>query len=585
MNKIPFKTKILHIIRNTFHVKSLQFVLSISFTLISITGILVFGSILYAKFTGEIEKQEYNSTKQITDRIAVNIEYHLKNMIELSDFINFKLFMNNDIDNPDFRQMLDIMFKTYDDIISLNVYDPQGECVLEYKKNYVPDNLIDVGTPWYNITKESNYGSFFNLITNRYKINHISSRMIALSKRIKFYSTNKDIDGVMILLMNFRSVDEMLNQAALGEKGYVYIIDPSGNIVYHPQRELIDLGLFTENSYALAAKPEGMHMINDTLYYIKNMKYCEWRMLGVSYLEGITEAKNNIHQLLHWLIILSILLIFLISVFVAARITNPIKKLQRYLNKVEKGMLNVRLNLKGEEEIVDLSHAFNSMVKQIKALMQQVVKEQEDKKKTEFTALQEQINPHFLYNTFDSIIWMAEKGRSAEVITMITSLSKVLRISLSKGQSMITVAEELAHVENYLKIQKVRFQDKLDYNISADENTLNLQTLKLIIQPFVENAICHGFEAMVDKGIIIINASIQNNKLVLVIKDNGIGISEKVLSSITREYKHFKGTGVGIRNVQQRIQLFFGEEYGIKMESELEEGTIITITLPIIEDN
>lgn len=585
MSKIPFKTKIFHIIRNTFHVKSLQFVLSISFTLISITGILVFGSILYAKFTGEIEKQEYNSTKQITDRIAVNIEYHLKNMIELSDFINFKLFMNNDIDNPGFRQMLDIMFKTYDDIISLNVYDPQGECVLEYKKNYVPDNLIDVGTPWYNITKESNYGSFFNLITNRYKINHISSRMIALSKRIKFYSTNKDIDGVMILLMNFRSVDEMLNQAALGEKGYVYIIDPSGNIVYHPQRELIDLGLFTENSYALAAKPEGMHMINDTLYYIKNMKYCEWRMVGVSYLEGITEAKTNIHQLLHWLIILSILLIFFISIFVAARITNPIKKLQRYLNKVEKGMLDVRLNLKGEEEIVDLSHAFNSMVKQIKALMQQVVKEQEDKKKTEFTALQEQINPHFLYNTFDSIIWMAEKGRSAEVITMITSLSKVLRISLSKGKSMITVAEELAHVENYLKIQKVRFQDKLDYNISADENTLNLQTLKLIIQPFVENAICHGFEAMVDKGIIIINASIQNNKLVLVIKDNGIGISEKVLSSITRKYKHFKGTGVGIRNVQQRIQLFFGEEYGIKMESELEEGTIITITLPIIEDN
>lgn len=585
MNKIPFKTKILHIIRNTFHVKSLQFVLSISFTLISITGILVFGSILYAKFTGEIEKQEYSSTKQITDRIAVNIEYHLKNMIELSDFINFKLFMNNDIDNPGFRQMLDIMFKTYDDIISLNVYDPQGKCVLEYKKNYVPDNLIDVGTPWYNITKESNYGSFFNLITNRYKINHISSRMIALSKRIKFYSTNKDIDGVMILLMNFRSVDEMLNQAALGEKGYVYIIDPSGNIVYHPQRELIDLGLFTENSYALAAKPEGMHMINDTLYYIKNMKYCEWRMVGVSYLEGITEAKTNIHQLLHWLIILSILLIFFISIFVAARITNPIKKLQRYLNKVEKGMLDVRLNLKGEEEIVDLSHAFNSMVKQIKALMQQVVKEQEDKKKTEFTALQEQINPHFLYNTFDSIIWMAEKGRSAEVITMISSLSKMLRISLSKGKSMITVAEELAHVENYLKIQKVRFQDKLDYNISADENTLNLQTLKLIIQPFVENAISHGFEAMVDKGIIIINASIQNNKLVLVIKDNGIGISEKVLFSITREYKHFKGTGVGIRNVQQRIQLFFGEEYGIKMESELEEGTIITITLPIIEDN
>lgn len=572
----------IRIIRNTFNLKSLQFVLSLLFTLIAIIGIIIFGSILYSGFIEEIKNHEYDATKEVTDQVATNIELHLKNIIELSDFIHFKLFMSNDIQHSEFCQMLDIMFRTYDDLISLHIYDTHGQCVLEHGKANVPENIIDVDTPWYNITKESRSGSFFNVITTKHKVNSVSSKMIALSKRIKYYSTDKDMDGVMILLINFKSVDEMLGQSKLGKNGYVFIVDTTGNIIYHPKRELIDLGLATENSYEIAAKPGGVHMLNNTLYYVKNMQYCQWKMVGVSYMEGIVKTQTNINNLLIWLVLLSILLIFLISIFVAARISHPINKLKSSMNKVTKGILDVQLDLKGEEEFIQLSDAFNTMVKQIKLLMEQIVKEQEAKKKTEFTALQEQINPHFLYNTFDSVIWMAEKGRIQDVKTMIVSLSSMLRISLSKGKGIITVKEELTHVENYLKIQKIRYQDKLDYRITADDNVLSFKTLKLIVQPFVENAILHGIDAMVDQGIIEIDARIDDNALVFQIHDNGIGIGKKELLKITKAYKSFKSSGIGIQNVHQRIQLYFGKQYGVEVLSEIESGTTVLITLPLL---
>jgi two-component system sensor histidine kinase YesM len=225
------------------------------------------------------------------------------------------------------------------------------------------------------------------------------------------------------------------------------------------------------------------------------------------------------------------------------------------------------------------------MVSRIRQLMDQIVVEQEAKRKSELNALQAQINPHFLYNTLDSIVWMAENGKSEDVITMVTSLARLFRISISRGKNIITVREEIEHARNYLIIQKVRFKNKFSFNIDVDEEVIQYKTLKLILQPIIENALYHGIQYMVEEGSINISAKIAQGKLLYEIADSGLGIKPELLEKIlSHDSKESGGAGVGVRNVHERIQLCYGKEYGIEIQSELEEGTTVKLWLPIVKD-
>jgi two-component system sensor histidine kinase YesM len=224
------------------------------------------------------------------------------------------------------------------------------------------------------------------------------------------------------------------------------------------------------------------------------------------------------------------------------------------------------------------------MIGTIKKLMRQIVLEQESKRKYELEALQAQINPHFLYNTLNSVVRMVGMNKNEEVTTMITSLSRLFRISLGKGKSVITIADELEHARNYLVIQQMRFKNKFDYSIEADEAVLNYATLKLIIQPLIENALVHGIEPSVDKGHIKVKVKLDGQDIVIEVSDDGLGMSEERLKQvITGQVTSSKGSGVGVTNVQERIRLFYGQTYGLHFDSELEEGTRVTIRFPIME--
>jgi two-component system sensor histidine kinase YesM len=225
------------------------------------------------------------------------------------------------------------------------------------------------------------------------------------------------------------------------------------------------------------------------------------------------------------------------------------------------------------------------MVSRIKFLMGQIVLEQEAKRKSEINALQAQINPHFLYNTLDSIVWMAEHEKNGDVITMVTALAKLFRISISKGKNIITVQEELEHVKNYLIIQTKRYKSKFKFEIEAQEDILNYKTLKLILQPIVENSIYHGIEYMVDEGFIKISVGVIDGKLLFQVRDNGLGMAPETCKYLlVQETKSKSGSGVGVKNVHERIQLSYGKEYGLEIESELEIGTSVRIWLPLIKD-
>ena len=247
---------------------------------------------------------------------------------------------------------------------------------------------------------------------------------------------------------------------------------------------------------------------------------------------------------------------------------------------VENGNFDIYIAEKSNNEIGELEKDFNIMIRKIKELMEQVVKEQEIKRISEIKVLQAQINPHFLYNTLDSIIWLAANNKNPEVLKMTKALSSLLRISISDGERIIRVKEEIEHVRNYLVIQKMRYREKLDFQIDADPEILQCYTIKLILQPVVENAIYHGIKNKQGIGLIKIKCFTDDTRIYFEVKDNGVGMSRERLNEVFGHYPAAVNTGIGISNVRNRIELCFGKEYGLKCVSRLQKGTRVLICIP-----
>jgi two-component system sensor histidine kinase YesM len=257
------------------------------------------------------------------------------------------------------------------------------------------------------------------------------------------------------------------------------------------------------------------------------------------------------------------------------------------MKEAQEGDLTVSFNTMYNDEIGELGNSFNTMVKEISNLINLVQIEEKSKRIAEMNVLQAQIKPHFMYNTLDTIRWMAEEHNEKDIVEIIEAFTNLLRISLSKGKEIISVKEELNHVQSYLTIQKIRYEDKLDYEIEFDENIFNYNLIKLILQPLVENAIYHGIKEKRGNGKIVITGKFEGDSLCFTIKDNGKGIEEEVLDKINKMLVHSneKGNemGYGIFNVNERIRLTYGEKYGLVYKSVYGEGTIVELRHPIIE--
>ncbi len=282
-----------------------------------------------------------------------------------------------------------------------------------------------------------------------------------------------------------------------------------------------------------------------------------------------------------------LVLIVLLSYHIPLSITRPIRKLSEVTDQVSKGDLSVRSDVKTGAEVSALSDSLNSMIDKINELLEQVTQEQVRLRKAEFELLQSQINPHFLYNTLDTIIWLAEAGQQKQVVSMVGSLSEFFRTSLNQGKDIVSIKEEVQHVRSYLEIQQVRYQDILNYEINIPNELDRYLIPKITIQPLVENALYHGIKNKRGLGHITINGRKENDYFVLEIKDNGIGMSEERLMQVRDGIQCKTPTEkdiYGLYNVNERIRLNFGEEYGIRIESTYMEGTIVSIILPYAEE-
>lgn len=280
---------------------------------------------------------------------------------------------------------------------------------------------------------------------------------------------------------------------------------------------------------------------------------------------------------------LLLLLVIILSYYIPRSITMPITRISRVTNQVAKGNLSVRAAAESGAEARMLSDSLNAMIDKINELLDQVTTEQIRLRKAEFELLQAQINPHFLYNTLDTIVWLAEAGDQKRVVSMVGNLSDFFRTSLNQGKDIISIREELAHVRSYLEIQQVRYQDILRYEITVPEDLYEYKIPKITIQPLVENALYHGIKNKRGQGTITVTGKSKENGFVLYVRDNGIGMTQERLKEVRAGIQKLSYTGkeiYGLYNVNERIRLNFGETYGISIESTYGEGTCVSISLP-----
>ena len=471
-----------------------------------------------------------------------------------------------------------------DDIYCVTIYDTDGNILL------TENDSGDIAKK--NATDLSFDKSIFSSLKDGYAITqpHVDTLyenkypwVVTIAK--KKYSDLFQKQVFVAVNFEFISIAKYIDKISIGQRGYCYIIDSKGGIVYHPQQQMLFSGIKNENTDAVSKMTDGIHREGDNIYTVSSLNSCSWKIVGVSFTDEVTQSvKKQIAVGLAFALLFSLIISVTVYFLLSRTVTRPVRRLVSSMQNFE--MQAETYKYKADKanvvEFSTLSASFEHMVQMIQSLMKKVHNEEIVLRKTELKALQAQINPHFLYNTLDSIQWMCEQDNSKEAVEMVGALAKLFRISISHGNEFITISDELRHADSYLIIQNYRYKNQFTYSFDVDESLLGYMCNKITIQPFIENAIYHGLDRMVDAGEIRICVRADGKDIIITVADNGLGMTKEQCETILKKGRS-DSKGIGVKNVNDRLKIYFGDEYGISIESELDVGTTVKIKIPKIE--
>ena len=385
--------------------------------------------------------------------------------------------------------------------------------------------------------------------------------------------------------LSFSGISSYIKNVSIGQRGYCFLMDDAGNIIYHPQQQLLYAGLKSEDTEALAALEDGAYADDTVIYSVASVGESGWRAVGVSYVDELVNRNvNDMIRLSLWLAVVVLAVAVLTSWLLSRLIGKPLRGLASAMESFESDADHFTYRpVGGTREVQELSDSFEHMVLRIQELMTTVREEEVNLRKTELKALQAQINPHFLYNTLDSIAWMCEQGRNADAVKMVHALARLFRISISRGHELIPIAKELEHAESYLQIQMYRYKNQFTYDFDVDPDCLSYYCNKITLQPIIENSINHGLDLMVDEGRIDVLVRQDGDDIVFSVRDNGVGMSGEQIEAIM-QHGPTDRTGIGIKNVNDRLKIYFGKSYGLHITSEPDIGTCVEIRMPKIKE-
>lgn len=577
-------------------VSDIQSVIMAALSLMTVVISVTIGLLLYNRYEMLIRQNDIRDTQNQLERLVNTVEQYLKDMRKISDSANYNIIQTFDVSSPEFNQQLSFLYDSNKDKIqSIALYDTEGE-LMAAEPVILQKKEVNAGQQtWFTQAMAEIENMHFstphiqNLFQDDAKRYHF---VISLSRAVDVIDGDRPGNGVLLVDMKYSYLEEMMNRMNDSNRGrYYYVCDGFGNLIYHPYYNKINKGLFRENTDIVCTSEDGVYKKmrsedgNKQTVIISTIAYTGWKMVGVVRQDARTDSLEQFRIYMVVIVIMLIMMLLLVNRIVSKKISSPILKLDASVRAYEAGE-KPDIYIGGSYEIRHLGNSIQSSYEEIERLMKKIMEEQNERRKSELAALQSQINPHFLYNTLESITWMIESGKNQDAVFMISELAKLFRISLSRGKTIISIKDELQHCRNYMNIQKYRYKERFETEYDISEEIYSFCTVKLILQPILENAIYYGVGDM-DKDEdprIVVRGWKQEQDIYIAVSDNGIGMRhedvENILTGNQKAIKH--GSGVGLINVHTRIRLMFGKKYGLIVESEPDEGTTVTIHLPAV---
>ncbi|MDU6359862.1 MAG: sensor histidine kinase [Clostridiales bacterium] len=547
------------------------------------------------KMSEMVEKETHVYAYEIVKQLGRNIESYIDHMQEVMWMISSQdTSLINQLKEPLNQKAVR---KSYfleemrnrgssNGVVSINIFGENGLVLTDSASNAIKDYIDVKQMEWYTKAVEAQGKPVISASHTQNYLKNEGKWVFSLSAAIM--EENK-ILGIVLIDMSYKNLTDMCNDIQLGEKGYVYIVGQGQEMIYHPKQQLIYSGILQEDLARVMQQEEGSftEILEDKrLVTVHSLKEVGWRVVGVSYIGELLVSKQEIIIPLIILTLLALVVAFLISKRIVSQTAKPIRELTEHMQEIELGKLGVEIDTQSDtEEIQCLTASFKEMVYKIEGLIEQVEDNQKKLRKSELKVLQSQINPHFLYNSLDTIIWLGEREECEKVVQMTAALARYFRLSLSKGKEVITIYEEVEHVKHYLQIQKIRYASKLTYTIEVSPDIFDEMIVKIVLQPLVENALYHGIKDLEEGGYIRVLGFREGNNIILEVYDNGKGMSREQIKNILKAPSSTSITkgGVAIKNVHERIQVYFGQDYGLSYESEYGKWTKVRITIPVIE--
>ncbi|WP_052737609.1 sensor histidine kinase [Bacillus sp. SA1-12] len=574
---------------------------------IVILPIITVGFISYYISSIELKEEATHYNLQVIEQVEARIEYYIRdfdltslkivNSPEISKFST--LHPQEEDDNGHIREAVQKVLKdaqySRPDISNITVYlDNQARFIdLLGNRNYYPAYKIR-NEYWYSSVPHNGLAI---LVSRTLTLKDKEEPVISLIRRLYNPETLQPV-GMLIIDINFRRIREFSDKVTPGNNGYFFILDSNGHYVYHPNQSILGekgklsglLHLPSESSGSILLKNDRRDFVTYTF-----SNDLGWTFFTANPYEDITKGTILIRRTIIWTIVISLIVAYLLGFVFAKGLLRPIKRLHLFMKEVEVGKLDSRVKIETNDEIGQLSKGFNSMVQKLSDLLEEVyfakLRETEislRQKEIELQVLQSQINPHFLYNSLETIRGMALEENQEHIATMSSSLGKLLRYNLRNTSPTVSLQEELKFSEMYLQIQKFRFGNRFEYESDIPRWAKNLTVLKFTLQPILENCFLHGIRsasAMILISIIVYKDSASS--FIIEVRDTGAGISEEELRNILFNLEHREitngGTSIGIINVHQRIVKSFGSEYGIRLDTFNGKGTSVKIRMPIVE--
>ena len=585
--------------RELYHRSSIQVILSLFFTAVAVVGMVFLGLTLFLRFSASNNALLVENSQRVLSQVNLNLDARLREMMRVSDAAYYRVIKDADLAEEDIARDLELLYYTSrESLVSIAVFSDSGDLIAAAPLAVLKNSVSPEREGWFSAAQERIENLHFSTphVQNLFVDPDYRYRwVVSLSRHVELTRDGAIESGVLLVDMSYSGIEQICKDVDLGagQGGYLYLMDGAGEIVYHPRQQLIYAGLLEENNASAAAYADGSH--NEVFQgqrrqvTVKTVGYTGWKLVGVVPSESLWDNYGQLLLFFLFIVFFSVFLLVFVNLRLSAWITAPMKKLDRAVKELEAGREAVDLKVDGPYEVEHLSRSIQSMVSTMRHLMDDILQQEEQKRRSELDVLQSQINPHFLYNTLDSVIWMTENGRTEDAVVMLTSLARLFRISLSRGSNIITVAEELEHARHYLTIQKMRYKNKFSADLSAEDGVESLYTIKLIVQPILENAIYHGMDYADGDGKICVQAFREGEDVVIEVADNGPGMPEEVVERLLDQGGAYaaagsRGSGIGLRNVHRRIQLTFGRAYGLSILSEPDDGTVVRIRLPALDE-